>query len=273
MEDERNEQLKCEIAASAKDAGVWSERNARELSELGFTNAGQVFDRQELETIAHEYDRLVTADAQVLGSKAEGRFPYRAMLSFRSPELRGFIQHPALLAIAQAVLGDQIRFWWDQGINKSPGAGSFIAWHQDNGYEPGEMPEYLTCWLALDDSGLRNGGLEAIPGSHRSGLRRHEMRGAHAVIADGEFDASRAIPLDAKAGELLVFSSLLVHQTVGNQTRDQHRRSWVVQYCRGDQANSVTGERYDNRAWVVRDGEPVDPAWSERPFDLRANRP
>jgi len=273
MEGERIGQLKSRIGATGDDSAVWSDRTAREFAEQGFTNVGQVFDSKELETIANEYDRLVTVDAQVLGSEAAGRFPYRAMLNFRSPKLRAVIQHPSLLAIAQAVLGDQVRFWWDQGINKSPGAGSFIAWHQDNGYEPGEMAEYLTCWLALDDSALRNGGLEVIPGSHKSGLRHHEMQGVHAVITDGEVDTSKAVPLDAKAGELLVFSSLLVHQTVGNQTRDQHRRSWVIQYCRGDQANSITGEVYDNRAWVVRDAEPVDAPWSERPFDLRADRP
>jgi phytanoyl-CoA hydroxylase len=255
---------------------VWTERNSRQLAERGYTNAGRIFTSGELVIIAREYDRLVTPEAQVLGNEAEGHFPYRAMLNFRSAELKGFIQHPALLAVACRVLGNDVRFWWDQGINKSPGAGSFIAWHQDNGYEPGLMPEYLTCWLALDDSSRENGGLEVIPGSHTSGTRTHEMRGAHAVIVDAELDeldARGAVALDAKAGELLVFSSLLVHQTVGNLTADQQRRSWVIQYCRGDQANQVTGQVYDNRSWVVREGEPVDEPWAERPFDLRADRP
>lgn len=260
-------------ARVAVETVTWSERNAHELEDQGYTNAGRIFSHGELATIAREYDRLVTLEAQVLGSEAEGHFPYRAMLNFRSAELKAFIQHPALLGVARSVLGDDVRFWWDQGINKSPGAGSYIAWHQDNGYEPGRIPEYLTCWLALDDSSRENGGLEVIPGSHIQGLRTHEMRGAHAVIVDAEVDPCGAIALDAKAGELLVFSSLLVHQTVGNRTVDCQRRSWVIQYCRGDQANEVTGEIYDNRAWVLRAGEPVSAPWSERPFDLRADRP
>jgi ectoine hydroxylase-related dioxygenase (phytanoyl-CoA dioxygenase family) len=215
----------------------------------------------------------VTAEAQTLGSPESGVYPYRAMLNFRSPVLRGFLSHPALLEIAVAVIGDDVRFWWDQGINKTPGARSFIAWHQDNGYTRGRIPEYLTCWLAIDASDADNGGLEVIPGSHRKGQRAHEMRGAHAVIDDTLIDASKAVALDAAAGDLLVFSSLLVHQTVGNRTADRQRRAWVIQYCRGDQRNEVTGERYDNRAWVVRGGVPVEEPWSERRFDLHADRP
>jgi hypothetical protein len=238
----------------------------------GFVNLGPVFDAGELETIGKEYDRLVTFEAQVLGNEEDGVFPYRAMLNFRSPELAGFILHPALLEVAVQVLGPDVRFWWDQGINKAPGSGSRIAWHQDNGYQHGRTQEFLTCWLALDDSELANGGLQVVPGSQRGGLLEHEWQGVHAVIPDGRFDAERAVPLDARAGDLLVFSSLLVHQTVGNRTAARNRRAWVVQYCRGDQHNEDTGEIYDNRAWAVRGGEFAEALRSERPFDLVRER-
>ena len=252
---------------------AWTADHRRVLERDGFANAGRVFDDAELATIGREYDRWVTPEAQLLGNERDGRFPYRAMLTFRSPVLRALLTHPALLAIAADVLGPDVRFWWDQGIDKSPGAGSHIPWHQDNGYERGRMPSYLTCWLALDASSLENGGLEAIPGSHREGQCTHAREGAHAVIAGADVDVARAVPLDASAGDLLVFDSLLVHRTVGNRTRDRHRRAWVVQYCRGDQRNEITGEQYDNRAWVLRGGEPVAVPWSERRFDLHADRP
>jgi len=252
-----------------------TEAQRRELDSLGYTNAGCRFTPEELAEIASEYDRLVTPEAQTLGTPEQGLYPYRAMLNFRSDPLRRFVLHSALLSIAREVLGDDVRFWWDQGINKSPGARSLIAWHQDNGYTPGRIPEYLTCWLSLDASSQANGGLQVVPGSHRLGQREHQMDGAHAVIdpSDGELDVTGAVPLDSAAGDLLVFSSLLVHQTVGNTTADQQRRAWVIQYCRGDQRNEVTGEYYDNRAWVVRGGVPVTELRAERRFDLRADRP
>jgi phytanoyl-CoA hydroxylase len=245
----------------------------QKLDKDGFVNLGPLFDAAELETIRGEYDRLVSFDGQVLGNQKDGVFPYRAMLNFRSPALKRFISHPVLLELAQDILGPDVRFWWDQGINKAPGSGSYIDWHQDNGYQDGRVQAYLTCWLALDDSNTENGGLLVIPGSHKAGLRRHEWLGVHAVIPDEVIEPAKAIPLDAGAGDLLVFSSLLVHQTVGNTTADRQRRAWVIQYCRGDQHNEETGEIYDNRAWVVRGGEPVAEPWSERPFDLLGDRP
>jgi phytanoyl-CoA hydroxylase len=237
----------------------------------GFVNVGPIFPRARIASIEREYDLLVDREAQVLGNARDGFFPYRAMLNFRSEPLAECIREPALLELAAQLLGPDVRFWWDQGINKAPGAGSAIAWHQDNGYTPGRIPEYLTCWLALDDSDLENGGLMVIPASHRQGQREHEWRGVHAVIPDVADE--RAVALDACAGELLIFSSLLVHQTVGNHSLDRNRRAWVIQYCRADQRNEVTGEVYDNRPWVVRDGVPQQKFEAERCFDLQGDRP
>ena len=252
--------------------GMLAAARRRQWEQDGFVNAGALFDARELESIAKEYDRLVRFDAQVLGDERDGVFAYRAMLNFRSPVLREILLHPALLEIAVELLGPDVRFWWDQGINKAPGSGSTIPWHQDNGYVKGRMPAYLTCWIALDDSSLANGGLLVIPGSHREGTREHALHGVHAVIDAASLDTGAAVPLDAKAGDVLLFSSLLVHQTVGNTTTDRQRRAWVIQYCRGDQRNEVTGEVYDNRPWVVRDGVPVPELESERRFDLKRDR-
>jgi phytanoyl-CoA hydroxylase len=240
----------------------------RRFREDGFVVTGRPFDAEELAEIGREYDRLVSFEHQTLGDPEKGVYPYRAMLNFRSPTLKRFVNHPELMELAVQLLGPDVRLWWDQGIDKAPGAGSPIRWHQDNGYQQGRVPEYLTAWLALDDSDLENGGLEAVPGSHKAGLLPHVMEGVHAVVAEGHVDPGAAVALDARAGDLLIFSSLLVHQTVGNRTTDRHRRSWVLQYARADARNEDTGESYDDRAWVVQGGEIVAEPWSERRMDL-----
>lgn len=250
-----------------------SEQQIKQFRDQGFVNIGKIFDSVELADIHGEYDRLVTMNSQTLGNDKEGRFPYRAMLNFRSEKLKAIIQHEKLLDCMVQLLGSDVRFWWDQGINKSPGAGSFIAWHQDNGYAQGVTPEYLTCWLALDDSSPENGGLYVIPGSHKSGPRDHEWRDVHAVVPAEFVEEEKAKPLNAEAGDMLLFSSYLIHQTVGNTSKDKQRRAWVMQYCRGDHANETTGEVYDNRPWVVKGGEYVETPWAEREFDLRGDRP
>ena len=250
-----------------------SDEQIKDFRELGFVNIGPIFNQGDTESIQSEYDRLVTMDSQTLGNDDEGRFPYRAMLNFRSEKLKAITQDKNLLDGMVQLLGTDVRFWWDQGINKSPGAGSYIDWHQDNGYANGVTPEYVTCWLALDDSSPENGGLYVIPESHKAGPRDHEWRGVHAVVSEQFVEAEKAQPLNAKAGDMLLFSSYLLHQTVGNTSKDKQRRAWVMQYCRGDHANETTGEVYDNRPWVVKAGEYVENPWSERVFDLRGDRP
>ena len=250
-----------------------SDEQVKDFRELGFVNIGPIFNQRDIESIQSEYDRLVTMDSQTLGNDDEGRFPYRAMLNFRSGKLKAITQDKNLLDGMVQLLGADVRFWWDQGINKSPGAGSYIDWHQDNGYANGVTPEYITCWLALDDSSPENGGLYVIPESHKAGPRDHEWQGVHAVVSEQFVEAEKAQPLNAKAGDMLLFSSYLLHQTVGNTSKDKQRRAWVMQYCRGDHANETTGEVYDNRPWVVKGGEYVENPWSERVFDLRGDRP
>lgn len=232
----------------------------------GFLNLGRILRDSELDDIAEEYDRLVTFEAQTLGNEDDGVFPYRAMLNFRSRKLRSFINHPELVELAMQILGPDVRFWWDQGINKAPGSGSEIPWHQDNGYHPGGCPEYLTTWLALDDSDLDNGGLEVLPGSHKEGPREHDLETVHYFVP--RVDAAGATELRARAGDHLIFSSLLLHRTAGNRTADRQRRAWVMQFARGDAHNFATGEAYDDRPWVARAGRRIDEPWAERRFQL-----
>lgn len=250
----------------------FSREEHRSLEENGYVNVGQVLEPAELAEIRTEYDRLVTADKQTLGNDTDGRFPYRAMLNFRSDVLKRYISHSAFCGLAMDRLGPDLRFWWDQGINKQPGSGSHIDWHQDNGYGDGQVPEYLTFWLALDDSDLENGGLLVIPGSHLAGPREHRLEGVHWVIPD--IDESPACALDARAGDLLIFSSLLIHKTVGNHTADRDRRAWVIQYIAADAQDEANGRVYEERPRVTLEGAILPELLVERPFSLtdKANR-
>ena len=99
--------------ALARLSDVLAPDQLASLQRDGFVNAGPVLSSDEVDAIAGEYDRLVTLEAQTLGTPEAGLYPYRAMLNFRSDALRRFLNHPALLAIAQPLLGDDLRFWWD----------------------------------------------------------------------------------------------------------------------------------------------------------------
>lgn len=106
-----------------------------------------------------------------------------------------------------------------------------------------------------------------ILGSHTGGYIAHEPWGvAQYIVRD--VDESQAVPLNAKAGEHVLFSTYTLHQTVGNVTADRQRRAWVMQFGPADARHLVTGQLYDDRPWVVRDGEIVTEPYAERRFDL-----
>ena len=86
----------------------------------------------------------------------------------------------------------------------------------------------------------------------------------HAVIPDDALPSGESRYLDASAGDVLFFSSFLVHQTRGNRTLDRQRRAWVIQYCDAGQTHAITGQVYDDRAWVLRDGKIATHLESER---------
>ena len=58
-----------------------------------------------------------------------------------------------------------------------------------------------------------------------------------------------------------------MHRTGANTTREP-RRSWVIQFVRADTRHGKTGEGFEDRLLVARDGEPLAEPVRERPFDF-----
>ena len=86
-----------------------------------------------------------------------------------------FARDPALLDLAESVIGPDIVFWTAALFCKPGGDGRAIPWHQDGVYWPLRPPATVTLWVALDDSRIENGCLRYVPGSHMLGLLRHEQ--------------------------------------------------------------------------------------------------
>jgi ectoine hydroxylase-related dioxygenase (phytanoyl-CoA dioxygenase family) len=51
-------------------------------------------------------------------------------------------------------------------------------------------------------------------------------------LIEEEVDLSKAVPVQMKAGSILLFNALLWHSSKGNQT-DQVRRAFIVSYQEG----------------------------------------
>jgi len=126
------------------------------------------------------------------------------------------------------LIGPDVRLYWDQAVYKKPGTRSDFPWHQDNGYTFVEPQAYLTCWVALTDATETNGCPRVVPGLHRGGTLAHRPTDLGLVCFDEPPRAPIAAP--ARAGGIVVFSSLTPHATGPNPTGET-RRAYILQYA------------------------------------------
>ncbi|XP_058108114.1 phytanoyl-CoA dioxygenase [Magnolia sinica] len=106
-------------------------------------------------------------------------------------------------------------------IFKQPGIGGEVVPHQDNSFLYTEPASCTGLWLALEDATITNGCLWAIPGSHKNGLVRRFIRdedGVHFDRPSPSFDHKDFVPIEVKAGSLVVLHGDLIHQSFENQS-------------------------------------------------------
>ena len=117
------------------------------------------------------------------------------------PDFRAYIfESPAARVAGTLMRSRKVNVFYDHLTVKDPGAVSPTPWHQDLNYWPTEGRQVCSLWLALDDVGLANGGLEFVRGSHRWGnrYRPFDFRGT----AEVETDEFEKLPdVDSRRGE------------------------------------------------------------------------
>ncbi|KAJ7942991.1 phytanoyl-CoA dioxygenase [Quillaja saponaria] len=137
-------------------------------------------------------------------------------------------------------------------IFKQPGIGGEVVPHQDNSFLYTEPPTCTGLWLALEDATIINGCLWAIPGSHKNGLIRRFLRDEEGVKFDRpspSYDQKDFVPIEVKAGSLVVIHGDLIHQSFENQS-SKSRHAYSVHVVDTD------GCKWAKENWIRRKVEP-----------------
>ncbi|KAK9074543.1 hypothetical protein SSX86_007141 [Deinandra increscens subsp. villosa] len=117
-------------------------------------------------------------------------------------------------------------------IFKQPGIGGEVVPHQDNSFLYTDPPSCTGLWLALEDATTVNGCIWAIPGSHKDGLVRRFIRddnGVHFDKPSPSYDQKDFVPVEVKAGSLVLIHGDLIHQSFENQSsKSRHAYSLHV---------------------------------------------
>jgi ectoine hydroxylase-related dioxygenase (phytanoyl-CoA dioxygenase family) len=157
----------------------------------------------------------------------EGNITFRPHLAADVPAARRVCAHPVLVDLVHDLVGPDARLYWDQAVYKHPDRPREFPWHQDNGYTFVEPQQYLTCWIALTDATEENGCPWVVSGLHRHGTLAHRMTDAGWQCLE---DPDGALPVPARAGSVVIFSSLTPHRTGPNLSAGV-RKAYIVQYA------------------------------------------
>ena len=234
----------------------------------GFFVFKNAFSPEEIADVTSAIDPLEDKMTQFLRTQKDGRLyisqadaiTFTIHLVKQSPLLKRFAAHPSLAGIVHDLLGDNARLYWDQSVYKKPENPKPFPYHQDNGYTFIEPQIYLTCWIPLVDVDEENGCPWVVPRLHREGTLHHET-------TDLGFECLKSpaseVCVSAKAGDIVVFSSLTPHKTGPNLT-DTTRKAYILQYapdgCRirsGEGELGALQSDAERQFFVVKDGRPV----------------
>jgi ectoine hydroxylase-related dioxygenase (phytanoyl-CoA dioxygenase family) len=208
---------------------------AQAYDEVGAFVFEGAFDQATLDAVMAEIDPVEAEVEAELRTLEGGRLfiaradaiTFTTHLVRRSAVLRRLVSSPPLTDLCADLIGPDVRLYWDQAVYKKHDADATFPWHQDNGYAFVEPQQYLTCWIALTDATEDNGCPQVVPGVHRAGTLAHRPTDAGFVCLD---DPPGAVTVPARAGDVVVFSSLTPHCTGPNLT-DGVRKAYIVQYA------------------------------------------
>lgn len=191
--------------------------------EQGYLIERGFFSMQEVAEVLAEI-RAFEEPCKKRGAGERGGIIFTIESFRRSEVVRRFVSQQRLIDYLVPVAGPDLWVRWDQAVTKQPGAGVF-HWHQDNAFTKLHT-QHFQLWVALTESHNRNGGLWLAPGSHKRGSLPHaKLPGQRAVRSS----VGESICVDASAGDMILFSSLLLHRTGPNEA-ETDRTAFVVEY-------------------------------------------
>jgi len=206
---------------------------ARAYDEQGYFLLEDALDPEMVAAIRAEIDPWEQRTTEFLRTRPGGRLfiadaeaiTFTVHLVTRSRYLRELCRGAVFQDLGHDLIGPDVRLYWDQAVYKKPEPERSFPWHQDNGYNFVLPQQYLTCWIALTDATVENGCPWVVPGVHRHGTLNHRLTDAGWQCLT---EPDGALPVPARAGSMLVFSSLTPHRTGPNRTPDV-RKAYIVQ--------------------------------------------
>jgi phytanoyl-CoA hydroxylase len=248
---------------SAAEIAALRARAAQIVNEFDPAAQSGIFSTIEQEKTTDDYflgsDNTVRCFFEEEAFGADGQLKQDKALSINKighamhdldPAFRAFTADARLNAVARDIGLADPKVWQSMYIFKQPGIGGEVRWHQDATYFDTDPVSVTTFWFALEDATLENGCMWAEPGGHRGPMRERFLRNGDQVrmekLSDLAWpDNSTAVPLECKAGSLVMFHGLLPHYSAPNRSAFS-RHAYTLHVTDGATA-------YSPQNWIQRD--------------------
>jgi phytanoyl-CoA hydroxylase len=241
-------------------AFVITDTHRKEMFEDGYTLLENVFTTDEMDNIATRIEAMQAAHQEAIrasgGTEVISRaseITFTTHLAEQDDTIRAFVMRPEFVAITSQLLGPNIDLYWNQAVFKMPEGKKEFPWHQDDGYTLVTPSPYLTLWLALNDATIENGCVSVLPGGYKTGIRDHYYSDLGYICHDPN-DPDQGVPVPVKAGSIAAFWSLTPHKSGPNLSQSP-RKAYVIQYCKTETRDVLTGEALTDKIPVARGGK------------------
>lgn len=177
-------------------------------------------------------------------------------VQFHSAAFSRLIVDPRLTDAAAAVMGTpNVQLHHTKMFIKPSEKGSPFPMHQDAPFFPHENHSMIAAIIHFDDAPLEKGPVRVVPGSHKLGMIPHESDGGwHLPFED--YPVESALPLPAKAGDVVFFSYLTIHGS-GINTSDEARTTLLVQMRDPEDCPTTEGHRSQGQGMILRGIDPT----------------
>jgi len=166
-----------------------------------------------------------------------------------NPVFERFSRDPKCGEVAHALGQSNPQIRQSMYILKQPRIGGEVHWHQDATFFYTTPISVLTYWFAIDDATLENGCLWVSKEGIDTPLRQRFCLRNGATEMDTLSDApwpdeASAMPLEVKAGTLVLFHGLLPHYSPPNRS-DKPRHAYTLHVTDG-------ASEYSELNWIQR---------------------
>jgi phytanoyl-CoA hydroxylase len=243
--------------------------------ERGFVLVRNVFAGETLIALGRETDALLErASASGRATEATWRGAWRESASVgvadappttRVDSIHNVQNHSAVFTralvdrrltdLAAELIGPNVQLHHTKLHNKPPAVGSPFPMHQDYPYFPHARHTMIAAIIHLDDSTVENGCICAVPGSHKLGPLEHRSDKSFYLDMQ-EWPLERAEPVQAQAGDVLLFSYFTVHGSYVN-TSPRPRRILLIQMRSPDDRPLTDQHRSPGQGTMLRGINPT----------------